>query len=195
MAFCPLVTIAPPISLVPKIQHDVMQALTAVAETGSCVHSTNAQLSEWNKRQGERSKEGKGRSVKGCLKYSTSLPLTSRVGMGNTACTVHLMRESKRWCTMGVELFHPAALKSSSAFSQWRHLFFHSHFTLTLFTFFLTSICSPSPSFRGFLHLARTYWTPPHPSLLHRPPSLHLLFVCCITMLYSIQECLTTQLT
>lgn len=57
---------------------------------------------------------------------------------------------------MGLELFHPVALESSSAFSQWCHLL-HSHFTFN-------SICSLTPSFLGFLHLARTcsHSLPPH---------------------------------
>lgn len=147
-------TIAPHIPLIPKIQHDVMQlqTWTAVAETGSCVHLTNAQL---NKKKREGSKEGERRRAKGCLKYSTPLPLTSRVVMG-TRPALYISEKEERWCAEGVHLFHLAPLKSSSAFSQWCHLFF---------TFSLTFAGSLSLSFLSFLSFART--------CLHPPPCTH----------------------
>lgn len=100
-----------------------LKVWTAVAETGSCVHLPNAQPYK-KKRKGEKSKEGKRKRVKFKIFNPPSINKPRRDR--NTTCTVHLKRGGRRgrWWTVGVDLFHPVALESSSAFSQWCHLFF-----------------------------------------------------------------------
>lgn len=77
-------------------------------------------------RGGEREKKKGG---KWSLKYSTPLPLTNRVGMG-TRPALYISKEREgekeereRWQTVGEDLSHPVSMESSSAFSQWCHLF------------------------------------------------------------------------
>lgn len=112
----------------------------------------------------KRSKEGISR-VK--CKIFNPLPLTNCSGTG-TRLALYISSgwgwgRGWRERTVGGGRCHPVALESSSAFSSMMSSPFHSHFTFT-------SICSLTPSFQGFLHLAHT--------CSHAPPPLLHLHVC-----------------
>lgn len=68
-----------------------LKVWTAVAETGSCVHLTNAQPYK-KKRKGEKSKEGKRRRVKFKI---FNPPSINRVGKG-TQPALYISREGEK---------------------------------------------------------------------------------------------------
>lgn len=153
---------------------------TAAAETGSCVHLTNAQPNKKKKSEKEgREEEARGgereRKKRRKVKFKIFNPpsINSPCRDGNTTCTVHLKRErGGKGGEGGMANCGRRPLSSSihgiqlSIFSMMSSLS-HSHFTFT-------SICSLPPSFHG-RSASRTHMLTSPPS----PP--HLRDVRCMT--------------